>query len=204
MKRQALPQKITPDNLYHLYLNEKKSVAQIAALFKCSQNKINYWLNKFEIPKRTISEAIYGLKNPLGDPFVLKQPKNLEEGILYGLGIALYWGEGTKRGNGGMRITNSDPKLLRKFIEFLEKFLSIDSKRLRFSIQLFSDIAPDKALKFWCKELNMKKEQFYIPQVLKVRGKGTYKYKSEYGSVILYFNNTKLKKMICETIENIH
>ncbi len=201
MKRLALL--ITPDNLHRLYLDEKKSVTQIAALCGCSQNKINYWLEKFEIPKRSISEAMYEFKNPLGDPFVVSQPQTLEEGILFGMGLALYWGEGTKRGKGGMRITNSDPNLLRKFIEFLEKFFSIDRKKLKFSIQLFSDISPQKSLRYWSKELGIKKNQFYKPLVIKVRGKGTYRFKSEYGTVIVYFNNVKLKRAICEMIENI-
>ncbi len=203
MKGLSLPNEITATKLHDLYLVENKSVAQIAELFKCSQNKINYWLERFEIPKRSISEAIYVLKNPLGDPFILKNPQTLEEGILYGLGIGLYWGEGTKRGKGGMRITNSDPKLLRKFIQFLERFFTIDRNRLKFSIQIFSDIHPEKALKYWSEELKIHKKQFYKPQVLKIRGAGTYKYKSEYGSVIVYFDNIKLKKSICDMIENI-
>lgn len=119
------------------------------------------------------------------------------------MGIALYWGEGTKRGKGGMRLTNSDPKLIRKFIEFLEKFLSIDKNRIKISIQIFNDISPEKSLEYWIRELGLKKEQFYEPMVIKVRGEGTYKYKSEYGNVIINFNNTKLKKLLCTMIENI-
>ncbi|MDP3962558.1 MAG: hypothetical protein Q8Q03_01705 [bacterium] len=130
-------------------------------------------------------------------------PKTLEEGILFGMGLALYWGEGAKRGNGGMRLTNSDPKLIRKFIEFLEKFLGIDKNRLKISIQIFGDISPQKSLDYWIRELNLNEKQFYKPMVIKVRGEGTYKYKSEYGTVIIYFNNIKVKKLICTLIENI-
>jgi hypothetical protein len=194
---------ITPTELYDLYLNKKKSVAQIAVFFNCSQNKINYWLEKYEIPKRTISDALYELKNPNGDPFSLTHPQTLEEGILFGMGLALYWGEGTKRGSGGMRLTNSDPKLIRKFIEFSEKFLNIDRKRLKFSIQIPQDVLASKSLKYWMKELDFPKENFYKPLVVKVRGKGTYKYKTSYGTVIVNFNNIKLKKLICGLIENI-
>ncbi len=119
------------------------------------------------------------------------------------MGLALYWGEGTKRGAGGMRLTNSDPKLIRKFIEFLNKFLSIDIKRLKFSIHIPEDISIDKTLKYWMKELGFPKENFYRPLVVKVRGKGTYKYKTKHGTIIINFNNTRLKKLICDLIENI-
>jgi hypothetical protein len=189
------------DNLYNI---KKQSAAQISHLFHCSENKINYWLKKYKIQKRTISDAIYQLKNPFGDPFLFKQPKNLEQGILFGLGLGLYWGEGAKRGNGGIRLTNTDPKLIRKFIEFLEKNFNIERSRLRFSIQIFNDLSSEKVLKYWKSELGVKKNQFYKIIVSKVRGEGTYKYKSENGVIIVCFNNIKLKKIILGMIEKIH
>jgi hypothetical protein len=65
-------------------------------------------------PKRSISEAIYHLKNPKGDPFVGRQPMDIKEGILFGLGLGLYWGEGSKRGTGGVRITKYRSKITYK------------------------------------------------------------------------------------------
>ncbi len=207
MKRYSLPihtaDRLSAANLFDAYVTKKFSVAQIARTLKCSENRVNYWLAKHKIQKRTISDAMYHLKNPLGDPFLLKQPKTLEQGILFGMGLGLYWGEGSKRGTGGVRLTNTDARLLRKFIEFLETIFGIERKRLRFSIQIFSDISPEKAISYWQRELNVGKEQFYKIVISKVRGKGTYKYKSEYGVAIVYFNNIRLKRLICEMIENI-
>lgn len=194
---------IPKDILVQLYKNEKLSVLSISRLLHCSQNKINYWMTKYSIVKRSISDAIYQLKNPLGDPFKLRFPKTHKEAILYGMGLGLFWGEGTKRGKGGMRITNSDPKMLRKFIEFSEKFLSIDKKRLKFSLLIFNDILQEEALLFWQNELSVERSQFYKTVVVKVRGEGTYKYKSRYGVVVLQFNNTRLKELMCNLIENI-
>jgi len=203
MKEFSLPYTISKKVLFNLYITKKQSVNQISKLFICSENKINYWLAKYNIKKRTISDAMYQFKNPLGDPFLIQKPKNKTEGILFGLGIGLYWGEGAKRGNGGVRLTNSDPKLVIKFIQFLEKFCNINKNKLKFSIQIFSDISPEKAFNYWKNELGVEKSQFYKTIVSKVRGSGTYKYKSEYGVVIVYFNNIKLKKIICEMIEKI-
>lgn len=194
---------ISGNELEALYVEQRKSVAQISSILKCSQNKVSYWLEKYEIPKRTISEAMYEYKNPNGDPFSLSNPQTLEEGILFGMGLALYWGEGTKRGNGGVRLSNSDPKLMKKFIEFLERFCKIDKDRLRFSLQIPKDVSPKKSLKYWSEQLGLDKKYFYKPQIVKVRRKGTYKYKTLYGTAILNFNNIKLKKIICEMIENI-
>lgn len=195
--------KISKKDLEETYFAKNLSAAQTSKLFNCSTNKINYWLAKYELKKRTISEAVYRLRNPLGDPFVLQQPSNIQEGILYGMGLGLYWGEGSKRGKGGMRLGNTDVRLIKKFIEFLEKFFGIQKNKLKFGLQIFSDISPNKALSYWQQELKVEKNQFYKIIISKVRGKGTYKYKSEYGVLSVYFNNTKLKKLICQLIDNI-
>ena len=138
-----------------------------------------------------------------GDPFLTKLPKTSQQGILFGLGLGIYWGEGLKRGSAGVRLTNTDARMVKKFICFLEEFFNIDRNKLRFSIQIFSDISPKRALNYWKKELNVKEEQFYKTIISKVRGEGTYKYKSEYGVIIVYFNNIKLKKIILEMIEKL-
>ena len=103
-----------------------------------------------------------------------------------------------------MRITNTDANMLRIYIEFLDKFFSIDKNKLRFSILIFGDLSKERALEYWSRELKVKKEQFYKTTIVKVRGNGTYKYKSEYGVVILQLNNIKLKTILCKMIENIH
>jgi len=190
------------DELKKLY--KSHSSAEIAKIKRCSVGQVNYWLERYWIKKRSISEAIYKKHNPDGDPFSLHKPKNISEAILYGLGVGLYWGEGTKRGMGAVRLSNTDVKLLRKFVEFLETFFNIDKNKLRFSIQIFSDISGEEALNYWARELGVKKNQFYKTIVSKVRGEGTYKYKSKYGVAIVYFNNIKLKRLICNMIENIH
>jgi len=189
--------------LFNLYVTKRKSVAQIANQLKCSQNKINYWLAKYKINKRTISDAIYQLRNPSGDPFSTIVPHTVREGILYGMGLGLYWGEGSKRGKGGVRLGNTDARLIKKFIEFLEKSFGIQKNKLRFGLQVFGDISPDKALSYWMRELKVKKNQFYKIIISKIRGKGTYKYKSEHGVLMVYFNNTRLKELICKLIDNI-
>lgn len=204
MKVSGLPkQEISCNKLEALYYQEKRSVSYIAKMFNCSQNKVNYWLGKCEIPKRSISEAIYHLKNPNGDPFTSRQPTCIKEAVLFGLGLGLYWGEGLKRGTGGVRISNTDPKLLIKFIDFLETFFKIDRGKLRFSLQIFKDISSDEALLYWTRTLKVKEQQFYKVIVSEVRGKGTYKFKSKHGVVIVYFNNIKLKKIILDMIDNI-
>lgn len=194
---------ISRDLLLDLYIKKKLPVSNISRQLSCSQNKINYWLKEHKIEKRTISEAIYQLKNPNGDPFCFKKPINLEDSILFGLGLGIYWGEGSKKGSGGLRLTNTDIRMIKVFINFLYKFFKIPKSKLKFSLQVFGDISAKKCLEYWCKGLKVGKTQFYKTIVSEIRGKGTYRNKSEHGVVILYFNNVKLKKLILEMIEKI-
>jgi hypothetical protein len=88
MKRLSLPIP-SKDQLLELYTNKKLSVSKISEQLHCSDNRINYWLSKYQIKKQTISDAVYQINNPLGDPFSIKNPITLEQGILFGMGLGL-------------------------------------------------------------------------------------------------------------------
>src|SRR3989338_5579621 len=171
--------KISLQSLEELYVDKHKSASEIARKFNLSVNKVNYWLKKYGIVKRTISEAIYAKHNPKGDPFKLALPKTLDEAKLFGLGLGLYCGEGNKANKNTVRLGNSDPVLMKKFIEFLVKFFQIDRNDLRFHLHLFSDINIREAQDYWVKKLNIKKEQFYKPIVSISGSLGTYRNKSK-------------------------
>ena len=126
--------------LEHWYIHDKKSVHDIAHAFNCSDGKINYWLEKYFIPKRSISDAIYTKHNPHGDPFSSRKLQLNNGSFLFGLGLGLYWGEGTKKNLGQVRLGNTDPYLVRVFLFFLRKFYRIDNSRLHFAIQIFTDM----------------------------------------------------------------
>jgi len=108
--------------LRELYLRDKKSIQDIAEIFGCSAHKIGYWIKKYNIPMRTHSEATYVKRNPDGDPFMFRNPMTFEEFQLFGLGIGLYWGEGTKANLNSVRLGNTNPLIIEKFINFLVQF----------------------------------------------------------------------------------
>ncbi len=72
-------------------------------------------MTKYGIPRRNRSEATYIKRNPKGDPFHIKTNLNNKEKILYGLGLGIYWGEGTKVNREAVRVGNSDPNLIKIF-----------------------------------------------------------------------------------------
>lgn len=185
------------------YLVKKLSSAEIAKKCNCSAHKINYWLDVYKIQKRTISEASYQKNNPKGDPFFFTPPKNFKDIFLFGVGLGLYWGEGTKRGLNALRLSNSDPDLVKKYIDFLVDIYHIKKSKLRFQLQIHDDLNNDKLVFFWRKHLLVKESQFYKSTMLVRRGRGVYREKMKYGVIIVIFNNIKLKNLICSHIANI-
>jgi hypothetical protein len=186
-----------------LYLENKLSSNAISKHLKCSAGQVNYWLTKYGISKRNISDAIYQLNNPKGDPFLFNNPKSLEDSFLFGLGLGLFWGEGSKKNLHAIRLSNSDPRLVKKFIDFLVKIYNIDKKKLKFQLQIYDDLKTDKLVCFWAKYLSVKDTQFYKTTILERRGRGTYLKKMEYGVIILNFGNIKLRNLICSQIANL-
>lgn len=181
------------------YWNKKLPVKKIAAILRCSEHRVNYWIKQFRIPKRSISEAIYLANNPNGDPFKVKKVESVKDAKLLGLGLGLYWGEGNKKNKSSIRLGNTAPGIIREFIRFLVVILGISTEKLKFGLQIFSDINPQSAMKFWLanlKEFDIKNNQFSKIIVTPSRSIGSYREKSQNGVLTVYFNNVKLKKIL--------
>ncbi|MDP3792563.1 MAG: hypothetical protein Q8Q89_02430 [bacterium] len=185
--------------LINLYTNNKKSSSEIAKVFKCSEHKINYWINKYGIQKRTLSDSMYAKYNPHGDPFLVRKPTTLKEANLLGLGLGLYWGEGNKKNKNSIRLGNTDPRIIKKFIEFLIKIFGIKKDKLRFGLQIFSDISEGEVIRFWLNELkdfSINSNQFFKVTVTPSRSLGSYREKSKFGVLTVHFCNVKLKNIL--------
>ncbi len=188
--------------LERLYGKKKHSMKHIATELGCSVHRVEYWLKKYEIPRRSISEAIYHMHHPHGDPFTLRSPKTPEEYLLFGMGIGLYWGEGTKANLSAIRLGNTDPELLKTFLKFLVLFFGIRVSDCRFGLQIFTDISAEEALDFWSKKLRIHKRQFYTVTVTRSGSLGTYRRKSQYGVVTIYYQNRKLRDILVHLLHH--
>ena len=184
---------ISKKELNLLYRENGLSAQQIAVRLGCSATKVCYWMKRHGIRKRTISEAVYLKSNPDGDPFCFKQPESIEEAVLYGLGMGLYWGEGTKANKHSVRLGNTDPELIKAFMDFLERLWSVSRDSMRFGLQLFTDCSEREALTFWQDKLKVSSNQFYKVTRTVSGSVGTYRKKNVYGVLTIYFNNKKLR-----------
>lgn len=190
----------TKKELVKLY-SSGKSMSEISSILKCSIYKVVYWMDKYQIKRRSSSEALYIKLNPGGDPFKIKENLTNEEIFLYGLGIGIYWGEGEKASGNAVRVANSDPFVIKVFIKFLREICQLKEYKIKFSIICFNDSNPEECLKYWIKKLKTSRKKFgKIVQIPK-QGKGTYKRKSLNGVCTLTVCNVKLRSWIIEQIE---
>lgn len=174
------------------------SMREISERTGISYHKVCYWMEKHGIIRRTRSAATYAKRNPNGDPFKIKKRLNKGEDELKGFGLGLFWGEGTKSDNRSVRLGNSDPKIIKKFIEFLAVICGVQPEKLRFSLQIFDDTDPAEAERFWRRELGIDCCQFTKTTVTKSRGKGTYRNRVKHGVLTLKYHNSKLRQLLEE------
>lgn len=168
----------------------------IAIHAKVSLHKVAYWMARHRIPSRSISDAVYLRYHPHGDPFKFRPPKTPKDARLFGMGLGLYWGEGTKANRGSVRLGNTDPELLRTFMTFLVRFFRVKKSDFRFGVQVFTDMNIDEVMRYWVKKLRVRKSQFYKPTITKSGSLGTYRQKSQYGVVTVFYHNTRLRNLL--------
>ena len=172
---------------------------EIALNLHCSLRKVAYWMQKHRIKRRFRGDALYIKNNPNGDPFHIKQIERIQDAKLLGMGLGLYWGEGNKKNKNSIRLGNTNPLLIKTFIEFLIIVLGIDLNKLKFGLQIFSDIKEEDALRFWLdilKKFNINRSQFFKVTITPSRGIGNYREKSQFGVLTVYYCNSKLKKLL--------
>ena len=194
---------IPKEKLERLY-NKGLSMMEIAERERCSHSSIRYWMGRYDIPRRSWSEATYIKRNPKGDPFKIKQRLNKSDILLRGLGLGLYWGEGDKSSNNTqVRMSNTDPYLIKKFKDFLAKIYSVKEEKFKYSLAMFNDGDKVKAVKFWEGHLGIKRNQLGKIIVIPPQGAGTYKEKNQFGVLTITVSNSKLKEKILEELKQI-
>lgn len=85
---------------------------------------------------------------------------------------SLYWGEGTKR---EFNIINSDPKLLRVFIDGI-KYIGVSTGDIVATLRIYGDISKNEAISYWSKELVLQESQFIGVNILEGKKNGKLKY----------------------------
>lgn len=117
---------------------------------------------------------------------------------LFVAGLMLYWGEGdSKVENGNIRITNSDPMVLRFFLAFINTYLNEISSKVKMSLLLYPDLHDTKCRRFWSQNVGIPLDKFIKTQYIEGRSN---KRTLPYGAGFLYVQNKACKYKLLEWI----
>ncbi len=78
------------------------------------------------------------------------------------VGAALYLGEGCKR-DGQVGMANTDPAVLRMFVDWLRRCFEVDERRLRVRLYLHEGLDLDTAEAFWSDLLTIPRHSSWRP-----------------------------------------
>lgn len=118
-------------------------------------------------------------------------------------GLCLYWAEGTKSLRGKTEIANTDPMIIKAFLEWL-KIIKIPVEKLSVRLQLYSDMDVRKETAFWSNVLGIPKSRFRKPRVKTSSLAGlTRKHGHGHGTCDLIFDNVPMWEYITMALKYI-
>ena len=118
---------------------------------------------------------------------------------LFIAGIMLYWAEGRNNPSRKwlLELTNSNPRLLKIYCNFIQKYYNPHKADLKARLFLYPDLNEDEVRSFWSKMLQIPQSQFIKAQFLNSRSKLT-KNKLSHGICCVYIHS-KDKRITMDT-----
>lgn len=165
-----------------------KSYSQIKKILKVSKGTLSYWLRDYPLSKEKIRELrdwneqrIERFRETMRRKREdrLQKTYKAEKKILlpltkrefYLTGLLLYWGEGTKSQRHTLSVSNTDPVVIKFFIQWVNKCLFVSKEKIRIYLHLYNDMNVDKEIKYWSEELRIPLSQFSRPYIKKTSSK---------------------------------
>jgi hypothetical protein len=165
-----------------------KTYSEIKRELKISKSTLSGWLSKYPLTEeqlKIIKKRVQINKDITVEKCRLTKQRKKEERLraiyenekrkilplslkeFFFAGLFLYWGEGNKSAEGGISLSNSDPKMIRFFLFWLRHCLEVPPSKVKIYVHLYSDMDVNYELKYWSKELNIPLSQFTNPYIKK-------------------------------------
>src|SRR3989338_729094 len=118
-------------------------------------------------------------------------------------GLYLYWGEGMKAQRGTVGISNTDPAVIKTFIDWL-KIAGVPKEKFLIKLHLYTDMNIYQETEYWSEILSLPKKQFRKPYVKTSTLSGlTYKGGYGHGTCNLLFENMAMWEYITMAIRHL-
>ena len=124
-----------------------------------------------------------------------KEIGKLTKRDLWFLGIGLYWGEGAKSSNEGIKLMNSDPEIIKVTIKWFREICGLTNENFRLTVHTYPDNNITKTIDYWSKITGIPERQFGKTQIDKRANKLRIKKgKLPYGTIELAIKSNGKKE----------
>ena len=206
-----------------LRLEKELSYTEIRKRLGVPKSTLSYWLSEFPLSEERILElrrqgwkkaeakierfrTTMRRKRKLKDREIYnKYQKNftkLSKDTFFIAGLMLYLGEGNKRNYYTIAISNTDSRIIKFFVQWLNEFLEIPKEKMKVELHLYENMDIEKEKKFWGDILRFKEYQFYKPAIRKLQ-KNSFSYKESYrhGTCALSVTDGEKKRELMMAIQ---
>lgn len=205
---------------------EGESIKRIAQKLDLSSSSVSYWCRDIiltseqvdRLQQRQRGEALkavlkYGEKKRAlrieKEKTLAETGKNdvgkLNRRELFLVGLALYWGEGYKSGNGELGFTNSNPDMIRFILKWFQDIFGIAKKDfiLRVSVNSQHSSRVEVIQKFWSDTTGVPLSQFSKISLIKVSARKIYTNTNQHWGTlrVKVRRGTDLRRRILGSIE---
>lgn len=123
--------------------------------------------------------------------------KKFKNDPLFVAGLMIYASEGDNKTRCHIRISNTDWKLHKIFILFIEKYLLFTREKVSLQLLIYPDLSQEDLEKYWANKLSINRENFYKTQTII----GKSKRRLQFGVCMTIINNTRAKYKLFEWIQ---
>lgn len=206
-----------------LRLEKEFSYTKIRQELGVPKSTLSYWLRELPLSKKRVlelrrvawskSEAkierfreTMREKRNAEDKNIYEKYKrkffNFSEDIFFASGLMLYLAEGTKNDYYRIALTNTDYRIIKFFIKWLNEFLNIPKDKMRVGLHLYEDMNIKNEKEFWGNKLEIKESQFYRPWIRKIK-KNSFSYKGSFrhGTCVVYVLGGKKKRELAMAMQ---
>jgi hypothetical protein len=165
------------------------SYSQIREKVHVSKSTLSLWLEDYPLTKERLHELRSTPNSHRIESYRATMKKKQEEKItiqekrvtkdmgklsrrdLFVSGFFLFWGEGAKGRRGEVALANTDPSMIRYFIDWII-LLGGEKEKFYFTLHIYADMDPQTEITYWAKELDVRKTQFWKPYIKKTNLSG--------------------------------
>ena len=198
-----------------------KSYFEIKKILGVSKSTLSNWLHNYPLSKELIRE-LRDWNSVRIEKYIATRRRNRETMLkeildkvklrlfpmskrdLYIAGLFLYWGEGGKTQKAQLILSNSNPAVIKMYVNWLEKILKVDPCKLKIKLHLYSDMDILKEKNYWAKLINITVDQFSKPYIKESKFSSiNYKNGFGHGTCNVILNNAILARKILMSLKAI-